>query len=350
MFTFVNLLGVILSVMLQKKEIHMEQRETMKRSNGNIWKIALGLVCIGILGYGFFYSKNTTVNLPHLVGYNLPLALIIWGIFYAVVARKLGAKIGGFSFLAIFICMIGSGLIGYSQQKQEAKHAMSEIQNQYSEMIESSSDSQGMPKRIDKLIDTNPQARGEFGEMERFMKEFMNQMAYQRNDYLLELEAIGWNSILDPQRIRTDKGLVESRVTIKKAKYIVAKYREKTNLLLHNARENLQSLDMSASLKREAISGFDRGIEKAKTQIDSMWTIEEKVVVEFENIIELLSARNDAWVVQESQFLFYNDTDLNKFNSYIDSIQGLVNEQQQIQRQSVETVDKNFTRLLKDIE
>lgn len=275
---------------------------------------------------------------------------MIWGIFYVAVARKRGAKIGGFSFIAIFICMIGSGLIGYSQQNQELKNVLLEIQNQYSEIIESSSDSQGMPKRIDKPIDTTPQARGEIGEMERFMKEFMNQIVSQRNDYLLELEAIGWNSILDPQRIRDDKGFVESRVTIKKAKYIVAKYREKTNLLLHNARKKLQSLDMSASLKRAANSGIDRGMENAKTQIDSMWTMEENVVVECENIIELLSARKDAWVVQESRFLFYNNTDLNKFNSYIASIQGLVNQQQQIQKQRLETVDKNLTRLLKDIE
>jgi hypothetical protein len=269
----------------------MEEKETMERPDDNIWKIALALVCTGILGYGFFYSKNTTTDLAYLIGLNLPLTLIIWGIFYAAIARKRGGKIVGFSFLSIFVCMIVSGLIGYSQQKQEVKQALSEIQDQYSEMIESSTDSQGLPKRIDKPIDTSPQARGEFGEMERFMKEFMNQMASQRNDYLFELEAIGWNSILDAQRIRVDKELVESRVTIKKATNIVSKYQERTNVLLHNAREKIESLNMSASLKREALSGFDRGMEKAKTQTDSMWALEGKVVAEFENIINLLSAR-----------------------------------------------------------
>ena len=328
----------------------MEALQTMKRPDDNTWKIVLALVCIGILGYGFLYSKNTTADLAYLFGSNLPIALIIWGIFYAAVARKRGATIGGFSFYAIFICLIGSGLIGYSQHKQEAKHMLSEIQHKYSEMIESSSDSQGLPKRIDKAIDTTPQARGEFCEIERFMKEFINQIASQRNDYLLEIEAIGWYSILDPQRLRVDKGLVESRVTINKAKSIVAKYRHKTDILLHNARKKLESLDMSASLKQRAISGFDRGMEKAKSQIDSMWTLEEKVIVEFENSINLLSARNDAWLLQENPILFYNDTDLNEFYSYITSIQGLLNQQLQIQKQSVETVNNNFTRLLKDID
>ena len=154
----------------------MEQKEMTTRPDDNIWKIALALVCIGIVGYGFFYSKNTTTNLAYLVGYNLPLSLFVWLIFYAAVARKRGAKIAGFSFLAIFISMIASGLIGFSQQKKEVKQALTEIQEEYSRIIESSTDSQGLPKRIDKSVDINSKTRGEFSEIERFMKEFMNHM------------------------------------------------------------------------------------------------------------------------------------------------------------------------------
>ncbi|UJS22294.1 MAG: hypothetical protein L3J18_08265 [Candidatus Brocadia sp.] len=159
----------------------MEQ-ETIQRSGDNIWKIVLALICIGILGYGIFYSK-------YLIGFNLPLALIIWGIFYTAVARKRGVKIGGFSFLAIFICMIQGGLIRYfqeiqeaiHQQKQEAKQMLLEIHNQYSKMIEAATDSQGLPKRIEKPINTTPKERGELGGIERFVKDFMAQMTLQRN-------------------------------------------------------------------------------------------------------------------------------------------------------------------------
>jgi hypothetical protein len=128
------------------------EAKAMQQPDNNIWKMALALICIGILGYGFFYSKNTTADLAYLIGFYLPFALIIWGIFYAAVARKRGVKIGGFSFIAIFICMIASGLIGYSWQKKEAKQALSEIQDQYSEIIRSSIDPQGFPKRIESLL------------------------------------------------------------------------------------------------------------------------------------------------------------------------------------------------------
>jgi DNA-binding ferritin-like protein len=241
--------------------------------------------------------------------------------------------------------MIASGLIGYSQQKQEAKQALSEIQGQYSELIESSTDAQGIPKRIEKPINTTPKARGEFGEMERFMKEFMDQMASQRNDYLLELEAIGWNSILDANRIKADKTFVESKVTIQKAKEVVAKYTKRTQSLLEDAKNNIRSLNISDSSKSSMLSGFDRGMEKAKANIDAMWSLEAKTIREFENIITLLSSKKGAWVVDGEQILFYNDNDLERFNSYIASIQNIAQQQESIQRQSVQTVNQNFDRI-----
>lgn len=77
-------------------------------------------------------------------------------------------------------------------------------------------------------------------ETERFMKEFTDQMATERKDYLLEFDAIGWERILDPQHVKADKALIESKVTIGKAKEIVKKYQERHNVLLDNAREKVK--------------------------------------------------------------------------------------------------------------
>lgn len=323
----------------------MEEKEMTKHQDENIWKIALALVCAAIVGYGFFYSKNTTSDIAYLIGYNLPLTLFMWGVFYAAVARKRGAQVAGLSFLAIFISMVASSLIGYSQQKHEAKEVVSEIQRQYSELIESSTDAQGLPRRIENPINTTLKSSGELGELERFMKEFIDQLASQRNDYLLEIEAIGWNGILDANRIKNDKTFVESKVIIQKAKEVVAKYTKKTEELLENARNKINTLNISESSKRNMLSGFDRGIEKAKANIDVMWALEAKVINEFENIITLLSANKDAWVVDGEQILFYNNSDLERFNSYIASIEYIVQQQEQVQRQSVQTVNQNFDRM-----
>jgi len=318
------------------------KEEMNQKNNDNIWKVALALVCAAILGYGFFYSKNTTSNLAYLIGFSFPLALLIWAIFYSAVARKRGAKIAGFSFLAIYISMIANGLIGYSHHKQEAKQAISEIKKQYSELIDSSTDSQGFPKRIDKPIDTTPIASGEFGEMERFLKEIMNQMASQRNDYLLELEAIGWNSILDANRIKADKTFIEGKVTIQKAKVVVAKYTKITQSSYKDIKDNISSLDISESSKKEMLTGFNRELRKSKATVDAMWTLEAKTISEFDKIITLLAAKKSAWAVEGEQILFYNDSDLERFNSYIATIQNIVKQQEAIQRQNVQTANRGL--------
>ena len=323
---------------------------TTQHKDDNVWRVVLALICAVIIGYGFFYSKNTTSDLAFLIGYNLPATLLIWGAFYTTLARKRGRKIAGFSFLAIFISMIANGLIGYSQQKQEAKQALSEIKSQYSELIKSSTDEQGLPKQIEKPIDATPKSSGEIGEMERFMKEFMDQMASQRNDYLLEIEEIGWHGILDANRIKTDKTFVESKVIIKKAKDVVAKYTERTDDLIKYAKSKVRNLNISESSKRNMLSGIERGVNKAKANIDAIWSLEAKVINEYENIIFLLSANKKAWVVDDNQILFSNDRDLEQFNSYISSIQQIAQQQVIIQRQSVQAVNQKIDRMNKRLD
>lgn len=227
-------------------------------------------------------------------------------------------------------------------EEQEAKQAIEEIQGQYSEILEASIDSQGFPQRITKSINTTPKTHGEFGEMEKFIKEFMDKIVSQRNDYLLELEAIGWSSILDPNRIQDDRTFIESKVTIQKAENIVNKYKKQTNALLANAKENILSLNLSDESKKEALAGFDKGMKEATNNIDTLWFLESKTISEFENIIMLLSAKKGAWIIEDGQILFYNNNDLERFNSYITSIQNIMKQQEEIQRQSAQTVNHNF--------
>lgn len=309
------------------------------------WIISLAVVCVGIIAYGYLYSKNTTSDLAFLLGYNLPIGLVIWAIFHAAVGRKEGNKKAGLSFLAIFGSLIASGLIGYSQQKTAATQAITEIQKDYSSIIRSGTDAQGMPQRIEGQLDTTPTTKGEFGEIEQFMKTFMNKMMSQRNDYLLELDAIGWGKILDSERVNQDKTLIESRMMVQKAKDIVGKYRAQTYVLLENARKDIGNLSVSDNSRREMASGFDRGMAKSRSQIDALWDLEAKTISEFENIFALLSARKDAWVVQNGQILFARDSDLSAFNSYVSTIQDLASQQEAIQKQGIEAVSNNLNKL-----
>lgn len=326
----------------------MEQKQEQQLSSqtDNSGKISLFIVCVGIIAYGFFYSKNTISDLPYLIGYKLPLALLIWGIFYAIIIKKKrGGMLTSLSFIAIYGSLIASALIGLSQQKQEAKQAITEIQKQYAATVKSSLYPDGDPQRTINQTSTTPKAKGEFGEIERFMKDFLNKMASQRNDYLLELEAIGWGRILDTERIKSDKNLAESNFIIKKAKDIVNKYKTMTDNLLTDTQKHIQSLNVDDSLKRSMLSGFESGMIKSRQQIDTMWEMEKNIVLECEKIINFLSDRKRTWVVSEGQILFQNDNDVKRFNSYFSTIQDLAKQQEVLQRQSIAKVNKNLTQL-----
>ena len=322
----------------------MAEKESKVRPEDNLWKIALALVCGGILAYGFLYSDNRRTDLTYLVGRNLPMALCVWGLFYFVVARKCRGKVAGFSFVAIFISLIASGLIASSQNEREARQGLAEIHDLYSGMLDAATDSEGLPRRIDMRIDVTPKARGEFGEIERFLKECINQNISQRNDYLLDLEAIGWDSILDPGRIKADRTFVESRAMIQQAREISAKHRGRLDALLRNAREDILSLNVSESSKREMLSGFDEGLEEAKEGREAIWTLEENILQEVENIINLLSSARK-WTVEDEQIVFYRDRDLDSFNSYLSGIDQMVEQQQAIQHQRTEVLRRKLDRM-----
>ena len=324
--------------------MNTSDQSTTVTQGGNTWIVALGVVCFGIVGFGVFYSTNTISNPAFLAGQYLVYALFLWAIFHAIFLRKRGTKISGISFVAIFIALFAGGLIAASRQQQQAVQAVSSIQQELGRVASASTDSSGLPARIERTPTEIPKAKGEFGEMERFAKEFIDRFVAQRNDYLLELDAIGWNSILDAKRIRNDTTLSESKMMIARAKIIADKYEKKTADLMNGTRAHINALNMSESNKREMLAGFERGMSESGNKIDEQWKLEMQVLFQFENIILLLAARKN-WEVQGDQILFYNEDDLARFNSYIGTIQRLVQQQEQIQKSSFAEASQNLNAL-----
>lgn len=310
------------------------------------WMFILGIVCLGIFIYGYLYP-NKSSNFSFLFGENLGYGFFIWGIFHTILGKKLklNRTKAFYSFLFIFGSLIASDFIGYSQQKLASKQMFTEIQKDFSTITNSSTNAQGVPQRIEKPLDTTPTSKGEFGEIERYIKTLMNQTASLRNDYLLEIKAIGWEKILDTDRLKNDSTLIESKMIIQKAKDIVDRYKTRNYDLLENTRKDISNLEIGESSKQEMIRGFDESLVKRRAQIDTLWDLEAKTVTEFGNIITLLSAKKEAWVIQNNQILFASDDDLNTFNSYIASIQDLTSKEEAIQKQSIQNTNSSLDSL-----
>lgn len=336
------------SVAIKLLEDQGKGNQTVDQMNGIIlpqertWIVILAVTCMLVLAYGYFYSKNIYADPAFLVGYYLPSSILIWIAYFIVGLRKLNARKIGVTFLAIYVSMMASGLIGYSQNRMQAKTAIDEIRNEWEGISESTTSTGGMPGRINTKVETKPKSRGEYGEIERYAKEVMDQMVSQRNSYVNEVSGIGWNSILDARRIEKDVSLVESKTLIRKARALVKKYSEKTQVLLNDAKDNIHSLNVSESVKKSMIIGFEEGMDIAAADIEETWELENQAVNEFAGIIDLLAATTDDWIVQGGQILFLSEANLSKFNNHIVVIQEIVQKQVSIQSKSSSEVDRRL--------
>jgi hypothetical protein len=237
----------------------------------------------------------------------------------------------------------------YSENKKQGKEvnkAITGVEKEFLKLIDSAKDKTDVPKRIESKIDTKPKTEGAIGIIERFMKEYMAQMIAIRNDHLLEIEAIGWNSILDLKRLKQDLAFTESKFMLKRGKEITKKYREKTISFMENeTKQNMAKMNIKPSLKERMISGYNEGLPPAMKDVHRQWDLEEKILIEFEKIINLLSRRKGYWEFNEKKIYFKNDSDLNNFNTCIATIQRYVEEQQKLQSQGVQDVKNKFQRL-----
>lgn len=204
------------------------------------------------------------------------------------------------------------------------------------------------PERIES-IDTSPKSKGTAGEVEKFMKECMNQAVFQNNQYLAELDEIGWNRILDPEHLARDTSLAKSKVTIRKAKELVDKYTEQMNLLLAKARNDINALNLSAIEKTKAKQAFERGMQESSQTRNQIWQLERELVWKFGEIIDFLYRDYGNWSVSDGQLIFGTDDTVAAYNLYLGSIKNLVAQQEQLRRYGAQKVQAGLDRLRPDL-
>src|SRR5262249_32659653 len=137
----------------------------------------------------------------YAIGEGIGGGLFIWVIFHFVIAKRRGWGYSGLSLaLILVVATVGTMVNARAKDNREQMAKMGASMKQEMDAIASAV----KESRPTAKIDTTPAAQGEVGEMERFGRTFMSRMAEQRNDYLKQLDAIGWDKILDMQRIAGD--------------------------------------------------------------------------------------------------------------------------------------------------
>lgn len=185
---------------------------------------------------------------------------------------------------------------------------------------------------------------GRPGEIENFLRESINQMVALRNQYQVDLGQIGWDRILNPEHLAVDPRLARSKATIRKAKEIVDQYEEQVNSLLENMRNDINKLNMSAKEKAEAREAFERGTQESIQTRNQILQLEREIVRKCGEMIEYLYKDYGNWSVSDSQILFSNNETATGYNRYVDAIEKLAAQLEQLRRYGEQKMQSGVDR------
>lgn len=181
-------------------------------------------------------------------------------------------------------------------------------------------------------------------QTEKFIEDFLSKSIYQYQGYRIELDKIGWDRILDPQRLATDTSLEKSKIAIRRAKESVDTYTKQMNVLIDQIRKEIDYLKLNAVEKAKVKNAFEQGVQAPKQRRDQIWQLERQIVWKHGEIIDLLQRENGNWDVRNGQIFFTSKDKANTYNNYLGSIRSLAAQKEQVRKHGAKSVQANVHR------
>lgn len=188
---------------------------------------------------------------------------------------------------------------------------------------------------------------GEAAEKARLLDLYFLRMAELRDEYLQELEAHGWNTLLDPARLKSDRDLAQSRQILQRVRASVGKYKRKAGEALDALPQRVDELALSDTRKNDMRAGFQRGLTQSRPKVEQVWDLEMQTVEQFENLARFLSEHAAAWTVEDEQYVFRNAQDRSRFNAYLGTVRDLGIRQDAALEQGLASIDAALNALLR---
>lgn len=212
-----------------------------------------------------------------------------------------------------------------SSTAEEARKFFSELEKAYAQMLKSGTDADGNPQPYE-LPAAAPVAKGDAGEVERFAKLLLTRMAESRNDCLRNLQAVGFDLILNPPRLSADPTLRESKAIMRNATAVTARCKEISFRILDGIPDVVSKLKVSEGMRTGAQRGVAEGLQAARPGIEAQWEFEFATLKEFDGMIEFLASRQGHWRVGEGQMVFETSDDVAEYNARMAGIRAVIAE------------------------
>lgn len=185
------------------------------------------------------------------------------------------------------------------------------------------------------LMDVAPAGTSDLEIAKEFSTRVLNAMLDDRNAYMAELRVIGWEQILDAQRLLADKGMASSRQILSQARAAGERncvgYRDR---YIGHARRVVAEMGISERASKELIDGFIRGLDKNAAGTDELCKIEFQIYDEVGGVLDVF-AQDTGWYPENDQFLFTTDAYAQEFNRRLANIDEMSKRQLALQEESL---------------
>lgn len=294
------------------------------------WKVLLGIACAACFGIAALATK--VGDLAYLMGQSLFWALVVW----AVINRTIMAKVEerrSLTFFLVFVSIYAGSIAGSAYFRAQAHKAGTSLAG----VLESIIQDPGRP------VGTAPAAKGEMGEAERWLRQFLGRIVEARSAYDRDLEAAhiadlgSLAGLHDPEVLRRRIGTSEKGLAIATA------YQSRYMALYEEAKASIAALNVSADMK----AGIRRGIEKTSpAELQAVLDLDREAMALMVEQFRFLLARYQDWDVRGEQVTFRRVQDMEAFNRRARRVQELARKGEAIRKAGFEKA-RQGTEILK---
>lgn len=305
------------------------------------WRFWLGAVCAGCLALPWIYHSSSGFNFGYAIGYYIIPALVVWAIFKATAMKGQKDKSSGLIFGCVFASMIlGAGLF-HLWTKAQIVAAASSLQKSADAFFEGDKQRKaGLPTT---QIDSTPQAKGEMGEMERYLKTAMNRISNSQVEFSKDMAEAGQAQLADFSTVGRPE-VLNGRIAIAKKCLALCQARKASYLTLMNSlSQEISNLNVSDETRMDIRHGFDNSMRNA--HLDEMLDMYIKSYALILDQYEILSRNYGKWQVENGNLLFTDQKALEAFNRDGKLIQSINTKLIEMAAQGQQEVNKNLQNL-----
>ncbi len=336
--------SILLYDLLLKRAQKLEQKKQQEEDPNFERKpviafVVLGLLCVGIFAYQLFISTDKNTNIPSLIGEKAVYGLILWSIFNHYFGKHLNQHTKPFSFVLVLVSIIASSYWTAAFRAQLEAESLARIQDNILSLLEREEDEGGRMAPIE--MDERA-ASGELAIVEATLNEYLNQVIANSNAYMTELDAIGYDTLLDGERIRQDTDLDESQFILARAEMIVDKYEELNVQTAYDYRDNVAEQAISEASKESFRASFDEGLAPSLERASQIWDLERQTLTKVDELVRFLAMSQSSWTTESDQYVFETDKGLEIFNKILAEINAMTEEQEALRALSANNTRELF--------